>query len=122
MSISLAKALARGEKAIERPKGQMEITLYHGKGGLTLRYGGRVVARTHASRAGHRLAPYVALALGAEIPTLGQAAKAVVSSGVLFRVLSISSLDLRKEEAWVMLEYLLQEAERMRGYASALLE
>ena len=68
MSVSRKQALAQGEKAIERPKGQMEVTLYHGVTGLTLRYQGQVIARTHASAVGKQLAPYVALALGASLP------------------------------------------------------
>ena len=102
--------------------GQMEITLYHGRSGLTLRYQGKVIARTHASNVGRRLAPYVAQALDVPLPELGHATKAVVSSGVLFRVLSISSLDLRSEEAMMLLHYLLQEAEEMRGFRSAAID
>lgn len=121
MAVSRKRALERGQAAIERPKGQMAITLRHGKGGVTLLYQGRVVARTHASAVGKALAPYVAQALGVELPPLGGAARAVVSSGVLYRVLSISSLDLRQEEARMLLAYLLREAEEMRGYESAAL-
>ncbi len=122
MSVSRKQALAQGEKAIERPKGQMEVTLYHGVTGLTLRYQGQVIARTHASAVGKQLAPYVALALGASLPDVGGSTKVVVSSGVMFRVLSISSLDLRSEEANALLLYLLQEAEEMRGFKSAVID
>ncbi len=121
MAVSRKRALERGQAAIERPKGQMEITLRHGKGGVTLRYQGRVIARTHASAVGKRLAPYLAQALGVKLPPAGGQAKSVVSSGVLYRVLSISSLDLRTKEAQMLLRYLLQEAEGMRGYQSAAL-
>ena len=119
MAISLKKALEQGQRSIERPKGRMEITLYHGRGGLTLRYEGRVIARTHASRVGRLLAPFLAEALGVGLPQPGDTAKAVVSSGVMFRVLSISSLDLRVEEAALLLNYLLHEAEEMRGFGSS---
>ena len=122
MAVSRKEALARGEKAIELPKGQMEITLYHGRSGLTLRYQGKVIARTHASSVGRELAPYVAQALGAPLPELGHSTKAVVSSGVMFRVLSISSLDLRSQEAMMLLHYLLQEAEEMRGFRSTAID
>ncbi len=119
MSISRKRALERGQAAIERPKGQMEITLFNGKGGLTLRYQGRVVARTHASAVGRAVAPYLARALGVDLPPVGGTAQAVVSSGVLYRVLSMSTLDLRQEEAVLLLQYLLREAEDMRGFRSA---
>ena len=118
MSVSLKKALERGQRAIERPKSRMEIALYHGRGGLTLRYQGQVIARTHASTAGRLLAPYLARALGVELPPVGGKDTATVSSGVMYRVLSMSSLDLRREESVALLEYLLLEAAEMRSYRS----
>jgi hypothetical protein len=111
--------MERGQEAIERPKAQMEITLSHGKTGLTVRYQGKAVTRIHASEAGKRIAPYVAEALGVGLPPVGGRVKATVSSGVMFRVLSISSLDLRWPEADTLLLYLLDEAEAMRGFKSA---
>lgn len=121
MSVSRKKALERGQAAIERPQGQMEVTLYHGRGGVTLRYRGKVIARTLDSGVGRRVAPYLALALGVELPPVGGKARAMVSSGVMYRVLSISALDLRQKEAVVLLRYLLDEAEQMRRYQSAAL-
>lgn len=122
MGVSRKRALARGQEALQRPRGAMEIILFHGKTGLTLKYEGKVIARTHASAVGKKLAPYVAEALGVPLPPRGQSAKATVSSGILFRVLSISSLDLRGEEAEMLLAYLLQEAAEMRGFQSAAIE
>lgn len=122
MSISRKQALTRGEIAIERPKAQMEVTLYNGKQGLTLRYQGKVITKTHATRVGRMIAPYVAEGLGVSLPKLAKSTKAIVSSGVLFRVLSISSLDLRSEEARMLLAYLLNEAQAMRGFKSAAID
>jgi len=122
MSISRKLALTQGEKAIERPKGQMEISLYHGKQGLSLKYQGRVITKTHASAVGKQVAPYVAEALGVPLPKLGETGRAIASSGVVFRVLSISSLDLRAEEGQMLLAYLLNEAQEMRGFKSAALD
>ena len=119
MAISRKRALERGQQAIERPKARMRITLFHGKGGVTLRYEGQVVARTHASGVGRMLAPYLARALGVSLPPVGGKTEAVISSGVLYRVLSISTLDLRQKEAGLLLEYLLREAEEMREYRSS---
>ena len=119
MAISKKRAMTQGEKAIERPKGEMAIGLYHGKTGVTLRYQGKVVARTSASASGKLLAPYLAAALGVKLPPVGSTANAVISSGVMFRVLSISTLDLRNEESYILLDYLLQEASEMRAYQSS---
>ena len=118
MSISVKEAIARGEKAIERPKGAMEVTLFRGKTGLTLRYQGKVICRTPATEAGKLIAPYVADALGVKLPPEGSSAGAVVSSGVMFRVLSIATLDVRNEESRILLDYLLTEAGEMRRFES----
>ena len=122
MSISRKAALERGQRAIERPKGQMALTLYHGAGGLTVRYQGRVIARTTGSHKGKRVAPFVALALGARLPRRGRTAKATVSSGVVFRVLSICTLDPEVEAERMLLAYLLREADELRGFRSAAAE
>ncbi len=122
MSVSRKRALERGQAAIERPKGEMALTLFHGKTGLTLRYQGKVIARTSTSHVGKQIAPFIALALGLRLPKLGATATAKVSSGVLYRVLSISTLDLRQPEARQLLDYLLDEAASMRGFKSAQLD
>jgi len=118
MSISKWEAIARGEKAIERPKGEMAVTLFHGRTGLTLRYLGKVIARVPASATGKQISPYVAAALGVTLPPVGSVATAIVSSGVMFRVFSIATLDLKNEEARILLDYLLSEAREMREYES----
>jgi len=118
LAISRKKALERGRESIERPKGAMNVVLYHGKGGLTVRYQGKVIARTHASDVGRRLAPYLAESLGAPLPPVGGSVEATVSSGVMYRALSISSVDLRVPEARQLLDYLLEEAEAMRAFTT----
>ena len=122
MSISRKAALERGQQAIERPKGQMALTLYYGAGGLTVRYQGRVIARTTGSVQGSRVAPFVALALGARLPRRGQKTRVTVSSGVLFRVLSICTLDPEEEADRMLLAYLLREADELRGFRSSAVE
>jgi hypothetical protein len=119
MGVSKKAAQEQGQKAIERPNAAMRVSLRRGRTGVTLLYGGRAVARLGATAADRRLAPYLAAALGVRLPPEGQSAEAVVSSGVMFRVLSIASLDLANEESLILLDYLLQEANEMRGYQSA---
>ncbi len=100
----------------------MQVTLRHGSTGLTLKYGGKVIARTYPSGPGRRIAPFIAQALGVELPPVGESLKAVVSSGVMYRVLSISTLDPGTEEGLLLLEYLLNEAREMRGFRSTAIE
>jgi len=57
----------------------------------------------------------VAQALGLELPLKGERAQANVSTGVLYRAISIASLDLRIPEAYILLERYLEEAEFQRA-------
>ena len=57
----------------------------------------------------------MAEALGVKVPPLGGSVDARVSTGVLWRAISISCLDFRKEESLVLLERLMAEAEMQRG-------
>jgi len=63
-------------------------------------------------------AGYMAQALGVQIPPLGESVPARVSTGVLYRVIAIPRLDFDKVESFVLLERLLDEAERQRGAPS----
>ena len=56
--------------------------------------------------------------LGVKVPPLGESVIARVSTGVLFRVLGVAGLDYKKEESYVLLDRLLEEAERQRGGTS----
>ena len=119
MAVSRKQAQERGQAILERPRGDMHVTLFHGRTGVTLRYQRKVIAKVPASQVGALVAPFVARALGVKLPETGSSAEAVVTSGILYRVLSIASLDLRAEEGRLLLAYLLDEADTMRGYKSA---
>ena len=65
----------------------------------------------------------MAEALGVELPeNNGETVEAFVSSGVLYRAVAISSLDLRKPEPRVLLGRLLGTAALQRGAAFDTLE
>ena len=79
---------------------------------------GRALTRCYLSRSGMRSARFMAEALGVKVPPLGGSVDARVSTGVLWRAISISCLDFRKEESLVLLERLMAEAEMQRGSGS----
>lgn len=58
-------------------------------------------------------------ALGIELPALGKSVEATVSTGVLWRAVSISCLDFRKTSSYELLERLLNEAKMQRGMDGA---
>ncbi|MCI0812746.1 MAG: hypothetical protein J4N27_02540, partial [Chloroflexi bacterium] len=63
---------------------------------------------------------FLAKALGVSLPALGESVTARVSTGVLFRAIGVVGLDFGKEESYVLLDRLLEEADVQRGGSSDL--
>ena len=118
MSVSRKRALEYADTVISVPRAHVLVILRQVKGGVTLLYRGRVLTRCYLSRSGMRAARFTAEALGVSVPPLGGSVEARVSTGVLWRAVSISCLDFRKKESYVLLETLLEEAKRQRGSGS----
>ncbi len=115
MSISRRRAQEYAETLWERPSPHLPVILSRGKTGVTLLCRGRAVTRCHASRVGMWAAAFMGQALGLELPPEGGFVRTVVSTGVLWRAVGISGLDLRSREARMLLRHLLEEAEMQRG-------
>ena len=115
MGVSRSKAWEYAEGILDVPRGRVPITLRHGKTGAVLLHRGRVLTRCYTSTVGQWGAKFMAQALGVELPEQGQSVKLTASTGVLFRAISISSLDLRKPASYAILERMLEEAELQRG-------
>ena len=76
---------------------------------------GRALTRCYATATGAVAAEFVADALGVSLPPVGGSVDSTVSTGVLYRAISISSLDLRIPEVRPLLERLLDEAAEQRS-------
>lgn len=98
----------------------MRVELRQTKQGVSLLHSGRLLTKVYLNRSGMPAASAMAQALGTSIPPLGETRSAVVSSGLLYRVLSLSALDFRNEVSYDVAERLLEEAEAMRGSGSDL--
>ncbi len=118
MSISRVKAWEYAEQVLSRPNRRLEVTARRGRGGLTLLHRGRALTRCYDTGVGRTQAELVARALGVELPAMGNAVTVGVSSGVLYRAVSISSMDPRREDIWPLFRRLLEEAEAMRAGVS----
>ena len=118
MSISRKRALEYADEIVSVPRAHVRVTLRQVKDGVTLLHEGRALTRCYLSRSGMRTAGYMAEALGVDVPPLGGSVEARVSTGVLWRAISISCLDLRKRASFAILERLLEEATMQRGGAS----
>lgn len=114
MSISRKQALDYAEELISVPRSRVMVTLRQWKEGVTLLHNRRALTKCYVNRSGMRAALFMATALGVKIPPLGSSVKAKVSTGVLWRAISISCLNFRKKESYILLERLLDEAAMMR--------
>ena len=114
MSISRKRAQDYAERVLARPRSDYSLVLRRSKSGVSLLYRGRAVTKCHASKVGEMQAAYIALALGVELPPLGGVTSASVPAGVLYRAISISTLDLRRPEARQVLARLLATADMQR--------
>ena len=115
MTVGRNKAWAYAEDLISIPRRQVRVTLRSGKTGLVLLHKGRVLTRCYTSTVGKATGQFLAQALGVRQPTLGRSVSTEVSTGVLFRALSIASLNLRKPATHAILKRMLEEAEIQRA-------
>ena len=100
------------------PRAHLALELTQDESGLKLQHQGRTLVECDLTREGMAAAGYMAKALGAKIPPLGEPVTARVSTGVLFRAVSISTLDFNNEQSYVLLERWMEEAEMQRGGSS----
>ena len=114
MSISRTRAQDYAETILNRPGGELAVTLKRGKAGVTLLYRGRALTRCYASRVGAMQSVFMAEALGVKLPPVGGRVTTKVPGGVLYRAVAISSLDLRRPESRDVLAQLLAMAAMQR--------
>ena len=106
------------EELVAVPRAHLSLELRQHDGGVTLLHDGKTLVDCPLTREGMAAAGYMAQALGLKVPPLGESVAARVSTGVLYRVLGVSGLDYSKEESFLLLERLLDEAESQRGGSS----
>ena len=114
MGISRSRAQDYAEKLLERPRASIPLTLKRSKSGVTLLHKGRAVTKCHSTGVGEMQAEFMAVALGTELPPLGETISVDVPAGAFYRAIAISSLDLRRPEARILLEHHLATAQMQR--------
>ena len=102
------------------PRAHLALELTQDEGGLKLGHSGKSVVECYLTREGMTAATCLAQALGTKVPPLGETVKVRVSTGVLFRAVSIVNLDFNNEVSYVLLEKWLEDAEEQRGGVSEL--
>ena len=106
------------DELIATPRAHFRLVLEQNGNGLVLSHEDQTLVECPLTEDGMLAAGFVAQALGTKVPPLGESVIARVSTGVLFRVLGVAGLDYKKEESYVLLDRLLEEAERQRGGTS----
>jgi hypothetical protein len=105
---------------LDQPRAHLALEVRQDDRGVRLLYGEETLVECYLTREGMAAAAYMARALGVSVPPVGEAVTARVSTGVLFRAVSIASLDLSVEESFVLLDRWLEEAEMQRSGTSEL--
>ncbi len=113
MTVSRAGAWPYAEQVLSRPARRVAVVLRRSKSGTTLLHQGRALTRCYDTGVGRATAALMAQMLGARLPGLGESVRVVASTGVLYRVISVSSLDPRSPEARMVIERLVEEASDM---------
>lgn len=106
------------EELLDAPRAHLVLELSQDGEGLKLFYRDGLLVECRLTRQGMAAGAYMSRALGVRIPALGETVRARVSTGVLFRAMSIASLDFDEEASMIMLARLLDEAEMQRGGVS----
>ena len=109
------KVTEYADELIATPRAHLRLVLEQNGNGLVLSHEYHALVECPLTEDGMLAAGFVAQALGTKVPPLGESVTARVSTGVLFRVLGVAGLDYKKEESFVLLDRLLEEAERQRG-------
>ena len=106
------------DELLSVPTAHLRLDLRQDEIGVSLLHRGQAVVECPLSQEGMMAAGWIAEALGAMIPAIGESVTVRVSTGVLYRAIGISGLDFGKEESFVLLERLLEEARQQRGGTS----
>lgn len=108
------------DELLDTPRAHLALELKQGEGGLALLYQGKTLVECFLTMEGMAAGAYMAKALGVDIPAASESVAVRVSTGVLFRAVSVASLDLSIDESFVLLERWMEEAEMQRGGSSDL--
>ncbi|MSQ11145.1 MAG: hypothetical protein EXR48_00350 [Dehalococcoidia bacterium] len=117
MGVSRKRAWVNVERLMARPRRELRLVLRHGKQGVTLLHEGKALTRCYRTKVGMACAKLMAEALGVALPPPGGQVEAVVPNGVLYRAVSLSSLDLRVPGTEELADRLLEEAAFQRQRA-----
>jgi hypothetical protein len=113
-----AKVYDYANELMDTPRAHLLLQLSQDESGLNLSFEDNMLAECYLTSDGMLAGGFLAKALGVSLPALGETVTARVSTGVLFRAIGIVELDFGKEESFILLDRLLEEADDQRGASS----
>ena len=118
MPTSRTRVYPVAEHFFSVPRAHVRLELTQDESGVTLTHIEGPVVECPLTREGMIVAGFIAEALGVKVPALGESVPVRVSTGVLFRAISVAELNFSIEESYVLLRRLLDEAALQRGGSS----
>ena len=106
------------EELMSVPRAHVRMEYSQTTSGVQLTHEGNDLVRCPLTRSGMAAAGFMSQAMGVELPTLNETINVRVSTGVLFRVITIAGLDFENDASFAILDRMLEEAELQRGSAS----
>ena len=106
------------EELMSVPRAHVRMEYSQTNSGVVLTHEGNELVKCPLTRSGMAAAGFMSQAMGVELPTLNETVNVRVSTGVLFRVITIAGLDFENDASFIILDRTLEEAELQRGSAS----
>ncbi|MED5429566.1 MAG: hypothetical protein VX383_07900 [Chloroflexota bacterium] len=106
------------EELMSVPRAHVRMEYSQTNSGVVLTHEGNELVKCPLTRSGMAAAGFMSQAMGVELPTLNETINVRVSTGVLFRVITIAGLDFENDASFAILDRMLEEAELQRGSAS----
>lgn len=115
-----AKALEAAYALLETPRSHLRVKLEQTEDAVLLSYQGDVLTGVELDESGINAASAMAVALGVDVPAMGEGTEVLVSTGLLYRVFAISDLDFDNPTSFELANHLVNEAIDMQRGGGAL--
>lgn len=117
-----ATALVSAYELLETPRSHLRVKFEQTEESVLLSYQGKVLTGVELDESGINAASAMAVALGVNVPPVGNAEEVLVSTGLLYRVFAISDLDFTNPTSFDLANHLVNEAIDMQRGGGALSE
>jgi hypothetical protein len=115
-----ATALEAAYELLETPRSHLRVRLEQTEDAVLLSYQGKDLTGVALDESGINAASAMAVALGVDVPPVGNHTEVLVSTGLLYRVFAISDLDFNNPTAFELANHLVNEAIEMQRGGGAL--